>query len=72
MFSVYNQAIWPLQLVAYALATVLVALRWPVVLGVIAVAVFAAITLPALGTSGGGLSDITSSKDPAIVAETPE
>lgn len=56
--------------VAYGLATVLVAGRWLVLAGWIAAAVFALVALPAFSTSSGGIGDITSADNPAIVAET--
>jgi len=55
---------------AYALATVLVALRWFVLAGWVAAAVLALVLLPPLTTRSGGISDITSADNPAIVAET--
>jgi putative drug exporter of the RND superfamily len=54
----------------YALATLLVALRWIIIVGWVAGAVLAAVLLPPLATPSGGISDITSSDNPAIVAET--
>jgi RND superfamily putative drug exporter len=48
---------------------VLVALRWFVVLGWIVGAVAATLLLPPLATRSGGISDITSPDNPAIVAE---
>src|SRR3954447_2071820 len=55
---------------AYALATGLVAARWLIVTGWIAAAVLALLLLPPLTTRSGGISDITSNDNPAIVAET--
>ena len=55
---------------AWAVANVLVALRWFVVVGWIVGAVAAALLLPPLATLSGGISDITSPDNPAIVAET--
>jgi RND superfamily putative drug exporter len=55
---------------AYALATGLVAARWVIVAGWIAAAVLALLLLPPLTTRSGGISDITSTGNPAIVAET--
>ena len=55
---------------AYALATLLVALRWIIVVGWVAGAVLAVVLLPPLAPRSGGISDITSSDNPAIVAET--
>ncbi|MBI4941157.1 MAG: MMPL family transporter [Actinobacteria bacterium] len=50
-------------------ARVLVALRWPVLLGWCVAAGAAALLLPALGTSGGGLGDVTTTDNPALLAE---
>lgn len=55
---------------AWGVATVLVALRWLVVVAWIGGAVAAALFLPPLATRSGGISDITSADNPAIVAET--
>jgi RND superfamily putative drug exporter len=55
---------------AWAVAHVLVALRWLIVVGWIAGAVAAALFLPPLAARSGGISDITSPDNPAIVAET--
>jgi putative drug exporter of the RND superfamily len=55
--------------VAYALATVLVALRWVIIAGWVGGAVLAAVLLPPLATRSGGISDITSTDNPAIEAE---
>jgi RND superfamily putative drug exporter len=54
---------------AWAVATALVALRWLVVVGLVGGAVAAAVLLPPLATRSGGISDITSADNPAIVAE---
>jgi RND superfamily putative drug exporter len=54
---------------AWAVARVLVGLRWLVVVGVLGGAVAAVLLLPPLATQSGGISDITSSDNPAIVAE---
>src|SRR3954451_7282324 len=54
---------------AYALATVLVAARWLIVAGWVGGAVAALFLLPPLTTRSGGISDITSTDNPAIVAE---
>lgn len=53
---------------AWWLASTLVALRWLVVLAWLAVAGFA-LSLPAAPSGGGGLSDITSVDNPALVTE---
>jgi RND superfamily putative drug exporter len=55
---------------AYALARVVVALRWPILIAWIGGAAAALVLLPPLSTRSGGISDITSSDNPAIVAET--
>ncbi len=55
--------------IAWGVATVLVSLRWFVVVGWIAAAVGALLFLPPLTTRSGGVSDITSADNPAIVAE---
>src|SRR3954469_11969965 len=55
---------------AYALATGLVAARWLIVAAWVAGAVLALLLLPPLTTRSGGISDITSNDNPAIVAET--
>jgi RND superfamily putative drug exporter len=55
---------------AYALATVLVAARWLIVAGWVGGAVAALFLLPPLTTRSGGISDITSTDNPAIVAES--
>src|SRR5215212_8004306 len=55
---------------AYALATGLVAARWVIVAGWVVAAVLALLLLPPLTTRSGGISDITSTGNPAIVAET--
>jgi putative drug exporter of the RND superfamily len=54
---------------AWGVARVLVALRWIIVVGWIGGAVAAALFLPPLAASSGGISDITSPDNPAIVAE---
>jgi RND superfamily putative drug exporter len=51
-------------------ATALVSLRWLIVVGWVVGAVAAAVLLPPLATRAGGISDITSTDNPAIVAET--
>src|SRR4051795_4408304 len=55
---------------AYALATGLVGARWLIVAGWVAGAVLALLLLPPLTTRSGGISDITSNDNPAIVAES--
>jgi RND superfamily putative drug exporter len=50
-------------------ARVLVALRWPIVLGWCVVAAAAWLLLPPLGTTGGGLGDVTTADNPALLAE---
>ncbi|HYJ76127.1 MAG TPA: MMPL family transporter [Kineosporiaceae bacterium] len=55
---------------AYALATVLVGARWLIVVGWVVGAVAALVLLPPLTTRSGGISDITSTDNPAIVAES--
>ena len=55
---------------AYALAGVVVSLRWLIVLAWVGGAIAAAVLLPSLSTRSGGISDITSTDNPAIVAET--
>src|SRR3954447_24194987 len=55
---------------AYALATGLVGARWLIVAGWVGGAVAALFLLPPLTTRSGGISDITSTDNPAIVAET--
>ena len=55
---------------AWAVATALVSLRWLIVVGWVVGAVAAAVLLPPLATRAGGISDITSTDNPAIVAET--
>src|SRR4051812_6552421 len=55
---------------AYALATGLVAARWLIVAGWVAATVLALLLLPPLTTRSGGISDITSTDNPAIVAES--
>src|SRR5437763_13835487 len=55
---------------AYALAGVVVSLRWLIVLAWVGAAVAALVLLPSLSTHSGGISDITSKDNPAIVAET--
>ena len=52
-----------------AAARLLVGLRWPILLGWPALAVALLVGLPPLATGGGGLSDITSSDNPALLAE---
>jgi RND superfamily putative drug exporter len=64
-----SHAAHPGSRTAYALATVLVALRWPIIVGWVAGAVLAVVLLPPLATQSGGISDITSSDNPAILAE---
>ena len=54
---------------AWGVARVLVALRWIIVVGWIGGAVAAALFLPPLAARSGGISDITSPDNPAIVAE---
>jgi RND superfamily putative drug exporter len=46
-----------------------VAARWPVLVGWVALAGFAAVRLPSLDAGGGGLGDITSAHNPALVTE---
>lgn len=50
-------------------ARLVVALRWPVVLGWCAVATAAWFLLPPLSTTGGGLDDLTTADNPALLAE---
>ena len=50
-------------------ARALVALRWPVVVLWCAAAAAAWLLLPPLGTSGGGLGDVTTPDNPALLAE---
>src|SRR4051794_27878497 len=54
---------------AYGVATVIVAARWLIVIGWVAAAVLAVLLLPPLAAQSGGIGDITSSDNPAIIAE---
>ena len=67
--AVEHAAPRPWSATAGAAARVLVALRWPVLLGWPVLAVLLLVRLDPLTTGGGGLSDITSTDNPALVAE---
>lgn len=54
---------------ARAFAALVVALRWPVVLGWIGITIAALVLLPPLSTRSAGLSDLTNRGNPAVQAE---